>query len=109
DRRSRAVDVLGERRIAVLQERQQLEQQHVVGAAQLGESLRAHLLLVVSPKFFEQVVRLVLHRDLREHADRFRLPEACLEPGKVQRCFGGRRRNGGRRCNGGLRRNGGRQ
>lgn len=55
----------------------------------------------------EQIVGLVLHRDLRQHADRFGLAKSCTERGEIQRagwrrgpCSNTCRRLGacGRRC-----------
>src|SRR5436189_1297793 len=73
DRFARRRDRAGQRWIAVLQEGQDLEDQHVVRLPQCGD---AGLLaaLVVRLELLEQVIHLVLERELGQQADGFGLP-----------------------------------
>src|SRR5512134_4042051 len=67
DRLARRVDRLGERRVAVLQEGQGLHEQELVRLPQLGERGLEPPLVIVA-ELLEQVIDLVLERQLRQHA-----------------------------------------
>src|SRR5204863_2531018 len=86
DRFARREDRSGERRIFVLQERKHLEEKEIERLAKLGErSLEPSL--VIRPEFTEQIVDLILQRELGQHADGL----GVLKP-RLQRCEIERRR-----------------
>src|SRR5258708_29622822 len=104
DRFARGIDRVREGGIAVLQHREHFHQQQFVGAAQVGER-RLQLPLVVGAELREQVVDLVLQRQLGHEPDRLRRLQLLLEHLEIERrgtcrLRGGRldgaRRRGGR-------------
>ena len=83
DRFPRRDDVVRERRVAVLEQGKHLDEQHVVGPAQFREG-RLSLPLVVRAELVQEVVHLVLQRDLGEYADGLGLAESRLERLEIQ-------------------------
>src|SRR6476659_8871644 len=78
DRLAGGGDRRGERWIGILKQRDHLEHEQVESVTQLGErALR--LALVVRAKRVEQVVDLILERELRVDADRVRFLQASLQ------------------------------
>src|SRR5688572_31401833 len=68
DRFARRQERAGQRRIAVLDEREHLEDQDVVGFPQRGDAGLVPA-LVMLPELFQQIIHLVTERELGEHAD----------------------------------------
>jgi len=93
------------RLIGILQQREHFHHQQVVRLAQLRHG-EPGLALVVRAELFQQVVDLVLERDLGEDADRLGGFEPVLQRDQIQRRGRGGRRHGGngRWGNGGSRR-----
>src|SRR5262245_59780017 len=73
-------DVRRERWIVVLQQRDELQQQKIVGVPERFE-IGLEFALVVAAKLVEQVVDLILERDLGERTDGLGLAHALLERG----------------------------
>ena len=109
DRLSRRHDRGCQSRVAVLQKREDLEDQQVIRSPELGKR-GLELPLVKSPELVQQVVDLITDCDFGEDANGFRFLEACLQRCQVQRrrfrlrdvgrgaaFFGGLRGGGGRR------------
>src|SRR6185295_12287452 len=80
DRFARRENRFGERRIAVLQKRKDLEEKEIERFAQFGKR-RLELSLVIRAELIEQIVDLILERELGEYAD----GAGVLEP-RLERC-----------------------
>src|SRR5580765_1528440 len=74
DRFARPRDRAGQGWIAILDEGEHLEDQHVVRLPQRGDA-GLLIALVMRPELFQQVIHLVLERELGENADGMRLPQ----------------------------------
>src|SRR5689334_13826222 len=78
DRVARRVDVVRERGVVVLEQREHLHQQQLEGGAKLRQRGRPHP-LVVFLEAPDEVVDLVLERELGQDADGVRVLQALLE------------------------------
>ena len=81
---ARRRDRAGERRVGVLQQREHLEDQQIVRSPKFGQR-GLEPPLVVRPELVQQIVDLILERELGEHADRLRFLEPGLERLEIQR------------------------
>src|SRR5258706_2092445 len=96
DRILRRVDIARERGVLVLQEREHLHQQHFERLAQLGKRHRRALPRVIRAEPRDEVVHLVLERELGQHADRAGVLEPIFKRFEVERGGRNRARLGGR-------------
>src|SRR5690242_15737547 len=104
DRLARGRDGARQARIVVLQQRHYFHEQLLVRAPQARER-EPSLAGVEGAKLREQIVHLVLERQLGENADRVRIAQPLLERGEVEcrrswRWGGGCRSGRGGRCAG---------
>lgn len=81
---ARRHDGAGQRRVGVLQQRENFLQQHLVRSPQCGKR-SGEAPGVIRAKLIEQVVDLILQRDLGEDTDGVSLLESGLQRFHVQR------------------------
>src|SRR5437773_9260472 len=82
DRLARRRHVARQCYVIVLQERQDLHQQKIVSFAQRAQ--RRSAALVEQLEFMEQVIDLMLERELGEDTDGFRRSQSVLQSGEIE-------------------------